>query len=453
MSLYYNNFRYLDKNSLDQGLIVASFEPDDGFTDSFLSMELIQEDYYDGTKKFDYGARYDTTAVINITVIKSNGKDFSLSETRSMSKWLTGSRVNSWLDVGPTRFEHGKDDDENIKYAFLGRVTNLQPRKIDGRTVAFKIEFTSVSPWAFSTPQKCQFFVRQLIDIDDKGIVFINEDGCKFDIDDDGTLYINSDTDMHLMISNDEYSTGVVYMENADTDTIYNESDDLYSYIYLDIDYINQNNNSNITIKNETLDEESVVKNIKANEHITISAKQFITSSIKNKLFGEDFNFVWPRLQPGENHFVISGSGNGTAEFTYRYPMKVGDCAMDISVYGGNDGCGEMASYETVKWENIIGVPTTIKGYGITDVYTMDEIDDKLQKIDIDLDVEWNDISNKPTTVGGYGITDAYTMSDVYTKTEVNDMIDDIEVSGGTCTGDVNIDEDELNNMLADILG
>ena len=68
MSLYYNNFKYLDKNSADQGLLVTSFEPDDGFTDSFLSMEPIQEDYYDGTKKFDYGARYNEIAKINITV-------------------------------------------------------------------------------------------------------------------------------------------------------------------------------------------------------------------------------------------------------------------------------------------------------------------------------------------------------------------------------------------------
>lgn len=449
MSLYYNNFRYLDKNSLDQGLIVSSFEPDDGFTDSFLSMELIQEDYYDGTKKFDYGARYDTTAVINITVVKSNGADFSLSETRSMSKWLTGSKVNSWLDVGPTKFEDGKDDDENIKYAFLGRVTNLQPRKMDGRTVAFKIEFTSVSPWAFSTPKSFYCIIGQQIDLDNAGILSSGTNNeSKFWLDNEGYVHpIEDDHSSYFNISDD----GIIYIESEYSETVDNQSDDLYTYIYLDVKYENQSG-SWVKIKNATIDEITEIKNVVDNEIIQISARQFIISNTANKLFGDNFNFVWPKLQPGENEFTISGDGTGSLEFTYRYPMKVGDCAMDISVYGGgNSNCGEMASYETVKWENIIGTPTSLKGYGITDAYTMDEIDDKLQKID--MDVEWDDISNKPTTVGGYGITDAYTMKDVYTKVEVDDMIDDIEISGGVCTGDVRIDEEDLNNMLADILG
>jgi hypothetical protein len=446
LSLYYNNFKYLDKNSIDQGLIVASFEPDDGFTDSFLSMEPIQEDYYDGTKVFDYGARYNTTAVINITVIKANGSDFSLADTRSLSRWLTGSRINSWLDVGPS-----KDD---IKYSFLGRVTDLQPRKMDGRTTGFQIVFTSVSPWAFSAPQSFDCTIGQLIDIEDDGVVIKSgEDASAFGID-NGVLCVSNDVGNYFNITED----GVAYIDNMYRTTIDNKSDDLYTYIYLDIDYQNKNG-TYVSIKNMTLQEDATIKNVNPSEEITISAKQFIISNIPNKLFGDDFNFVWPRLQPGQNDFVIDGDGNGSAKFTYRYPMKVGDCAMDISVYGGNNDCGEMASYETVKWENIIGAPTSIKGYGITDVYTVDEvdnklqaIDDKLQDIDINVDIEWNDISNKPTTIGGYGITDAYTVNDVYSKTEVDDKLDDIEVSGGG-TGSVSINEEELNNMLEDILG
>lgn len=444
MSLYYNNFKYLDKNSVDQGLIVASFDPDNGFTDSFLSMEPIQEDYYDGTKKFDYGARYNETAKVNITVIKSNGTDFSLADVRSLSRWLTGSRINSWLDVGPS-----KDD---IKYSFLGRVTNLQPRKMDGRTTGFKIEFTSVSPWAFSAPQSFDCVIGQLIDVTEDGQVFISrDDESVFKIDDDGVVYLDSGSGKKLNIADD----GTVYIENMYRETIDNESDDLYTYIYLDIDYKNENG-TYISVRNETLGEESIINNVSPNESITISAKQFIISDIPNKLFGDDFNFVWPRLLPGINDFIIDGNGNGTAQFTYRYPMKVGDCAMDISVYGGGidcGGCEQMPSYETVKWENIVGAPTTISGYGITDAYTMDEIDNKLQEIDVDVDIDWNDINNKPTTIGGYGITDAYTTNDVYTKTEVDDKIDDIEISGGGGPGSVNINEEELNSMLEDILG
>ena len=333
MSLYYNNFKYLDKNSIEQGLIVASFDPDDGFTDSFLSMEPVQEDYYDGTKKFDYGAKYNSTAVINITVIKNDESDFSLSDVRSLSKWLTGSRINSWLDVGPS-----KDD---IKYSFLGRVTNLQPRKMDGRTIGFLIEFTSVSPWAFSAPQVFDCSIHQLVNITDDGIVIKSgQDDSVFGIDKDGVLSTSKDEGSYFNI----YDNGTVYMDNQYRTNINNESDDLYTYIYLDIDYQNQNG-TYISIKNETLNEESIITNVSQNESISISAKQFIISSIPNKLFGDDFNFVWPRLQPGYNDFIIDGDGRGTAQFTYRYPMKVCDCAMDISSYCDDTVCSEMVQY------------------------------------------------------------------------------------------------------------
>ena len=439
MSLYYNNFKYLDKNSIDQGLMVVAFEPDDGFTDSFLSVEPVQENYYDGTKKFDYGAKYNASAIVNITVAKNNGSDFSLADVRTLSKWLTGTRANSWLDVGPAQ--------DDIRYSFLGRVTNLQPRKMDGRTIGFLIEFTSVSPWAFSAPQVFDCAIWQLIDIDNNGaLIKSGNDEVLFSVDEDGVLSPSKDPGSYFNV----YDNGTVYIDNIYRSNINNESDDLYTYIYLDIDYKNENG-TNVSIKNVTLGEETLIQNMNRNESIIISAKQFIISDAPNhKLFGDDFNFVWPRLKPGNNNFVIDGDGRGSAQFTYRYPMKVGDCAMDISVYGGNSDCGEMATYETVKWENIIGAPTSIEGYGITDAYTMNEIDTKLQEIDVD--VKWNDISDKPTTIGGYGITDAYTTNDVYTKLEVDDIIDDIEITGGV-GGSVSINESKLNEMLADILG
>lgn len=403
MSLYYNNFKYLNKNSLEEGLIVAAFEPDDGFMDSFLSMEPIQEDYYDGTKKFDYGAKYNSSYVVNISIVKRNGSDFSLSDVRYISKWLTGSRVNSWLDVGPSV--------DNIKYSFLGRVTNLQPRKMDGRTVGFLIEFSSIAPWAFSSPQSFDCSIGQLLDITSTGEVFISkEDTSIFEIEDNGTIYVEGNLGKKLNISD----SGVVYMDNSFRTTINNQSDDLYTYIYLDIDYQNENG-TYISIQNATLGEESLIKNVSPNESINISAKQFIVSNIPNKLFGDDFNFVWPRLQPGFNDFIIDGNGNGSAQFTYRYPMKVGDCAMDTNTYGDDitcDNCGGSTSDGIVRWQDIIGTPTTLEGYGITNAY--------------------ND-------------------SEVYNKIEIDDKFENIEV-GGECNC-TSIDENELNTMLKDVLG
>lgn len=437
MASYHTSFKYNDKNSAkDYGLLIASFEPDTSFVDSFLSMENISDEYFDGTKRFDYGSKYSTQAEIQITVIKRDGTDMTVNEFRACATWLTGARVNSWLDmyVGDT-----------IVYSFLGKFTNMEQYKLDARTIGFRLTFSSVSPWAYSQPQYFDCSIYQELYIDENGVL---NQGERYMNTFDGVLCSGTDEGSYFNITDD----GVVYLDTAYKSTINNKSDDLYTYIYLDIDYINESGTS-LSIKNETLGEESVVTNMVANEEVSISAKQFIISSIQNKIFGDSFNFVWPRLQPGENEFVVSGNGRGVAHFTYRYPMKVGDFAMDVSIYGGGINCcdyGDIPSYNTVKWEDIIGAPNTLDGYGITDAYTAGEVDYKLEN----MDVEWTDVVNTPTTVEGYGIANAYTTNDVYTKAEVDDKIDDIEISGGgTVGGNVKIDEDELNSMLNDILG
>lgn len=363
---------------MDRGLIVASFEPDNGFVDSFLSMKPVQDDYYDGTKKFDYGAIYNDVAKIEITVIKSNGMDFSLSETRSLSKWLTGSRINSWLDVGPSR--------DDIRYSFLGRVTNLMPRKLDGRTTGFLIEFTSISPWAYSEEEKLDRSIEQKISIDSNGMLYANE----LSVDDRGILYNGVVPGQGACFLLDDYD--IVYVENKIIAHINNETDDLYSYIYLDIEFDNETCEY-ITIRNEDLNETTRIENLRPGDVVYITGKQFIAAYSKdqltgklinqNRIFGDDFNFVWPRLRPGENNFIIEGNGNGKVKFAYRYPMKVGDCAMDISVYGGGicGGYNEQPTYETIRWENIIGTPNTISGYGIVDAYTKAETNRKIAEL------------------------------------------------------------------------
>jgi hypothetical protein len=401
MSSYHSSFSYNGENSAkDRNLIIASFEPDNGFKETFLSVDVIQEDYYDGTKKYTYGSKYNTTSTISITVIKGNGGDFSLNEVRSHLKWLTGARVDSWLDMY---------SGDKFQYSFLGRVTDVQQQKLDARTIGLMITFTSISPWAYSAPQSFNCNIWQSIDITSDGAIHKDEqDSDGFGLDNNGVLTVSAlDNDAYFNITED----GTVYMDTAYRSIINNQSDDLYTYIYLDIDYQNDNG-TYISIKNNSLQEESLISNVSANESIQISAKQFILSSIPNKSFGDDFNFVWPRLQPGANDFVIEGDGGGTAKFTYRYPMKVGDCTMDVSTYGADAICGdcsEIPSYDTIRWEDITGTPNTIGGYGITDAYTDKEIDDKLKNIDIS---------------GG----------------------------GGSGSGSATIDEEELNNMLEDIL-
>lgn len=442
MASYHTSFSYNGVNSLkDKCLIIESFDPDNGFTDSFLSMDNISDDYFDGTKRFDYGSKYNTQANIQITLIKRDGTDINVNEFRSYAKWLTGARVNSWLDmyVGDT-----------IVYSFLGKFVNLEHYKMDARTIGIRLTFSSVSPWAYSTEQHFDYSIQQVLFVEDDGALNKKtDDSLLLSVDKDGILYNDSTYQNDYF---DMLDSGVVYIDDTIIIQTDNKTDDLYTYINLDVNYINKNGGY-VSIKNITTGEETIISGMSVNEKILLSAKQFIISDIQGKIFGNDFNFVWPRLVPGVNEFLIDASGEGNISFSYRYPMKIGDCAMDVSVYGGGIDCCDgdnIASYDTVRWEDIVGAPTTIGGYGITDVYTTSEVDDKIANID----VEWNDVSNTPTTIEGYGITDAYTTSDVYTKIEVDDKINDIEISGGGSSGgSINIDEEELNSMLDDILG
>lgn len=372
MASYHSSFTYNGLNSAkDMGLIITAFasDTDNGLTDTFLSMDISSDDYYDGTKRYTYNSRYNTQATVTITVVKNNGKDFSLQQVRSCLKWLTGAKTDSWLDMY---------NGDEIKYSFLGRITNVQNYKLDARIVGLTITFTSVSPWAYSAPQVFDCSIYQLIDITEEGVLLKGgDDAVPLGTDSEGVLSVSYlDNNNYFNITDD----GVVYIDNSYRTVIDNRSDDLYTYIYLDIDYINESS-SFVSIRNITLGEETKVTSIRTNESISISAKQFIISDVPNKIFGDTFNFVWPRLQPGPNDFIVEGDGRGSAKFTYRYPMKVGDCAMDITIEGGMDcsGCDEIFPYDTVPWEKITGTPTSIGGYGINNAYTKVEVDQKIE--------------------------------------------------------------------------
>ena len=97
---------------------------------------------------------------------------------------------------------------------------------------------------------------------------------------------------------------------------------------------------------NKCLEYLEVLKKIDYKYNYGSVFKKIYTSNLEviNKVFGDNFNFVWPRLVPGINRFTIEGnvkgSEDGTMQFTYRYPMKIGDCAMDTDVRGGSVYCG-----------------------------------------------------------------------------------------------------------------
>ena len=323
MSSYHSNFTYLNKNSKnDCGWIIAHFDPDDGETDSYLSQEQIYTDSYYGARRILYGTKWNTTAIIKITVIKEDDTSFSMAECRNAYRWLTGNPNASWLDlyVG-----------NELQYSFLCTVQDVKPQKIDARTVGMNIYFESVSPYAYSPKMLVSCSIDQGANISSDGVLSINDDYGLLSVDENGVLYNSSATDGKLYITSD----GIVDLNGAMSVTIDNESDDLYSYVYLDTTFTNINSDS-IRIKNTTLNEETVITNIAASEIINLTSGQFILSSVPNKLFGNTFNFVWPRLAPGINNFTIDCSGVGQIDFTYRYPIKIGDCAIDTDALEDN---------------------------------------------------------------------------------------------------------------------
>lgn len=422
MASYYPSFTYMGINSLkDKHLRVVAFDADSGEHDTFLGMDPIYTEKYDGTRRIDYGAKFNSVAVIKISVIKLNKTDFTVAEVRDFLKWTTGVRQTSYLDLM---------SGDMVRFSFLGRVTNAYQQKIDSRTIGLTIEFTSISPWAYSPIQYIGYPSFQVLSVDDDGTQYNSIDKNNLVVDDNGILYDSVDVNRLKVDSQGVlYNNGmaraigdeVIYINTSPTIQIHNGTDDLYTPVYLNTIFTNDTS-TKLSIKNMTLGEETIITNISKNEEITLNENQFILSDKgDSKIFGNTFNFVWPRLGPGTNTFKITGDGNGSIKFSYRYPIKIGDCAIDMSDL--IDMCGDYSVADVSSGDDMFDT----QGYsGSTTVPT---------------EVSWSNITNTPTTLEGYGITNAYTM------TQVDEKISDINVSD-----DISINEEALNSMLNGVL-
>lgn len=371
MSSYHSNFSYLNKNSKDDfGWLIVHFEADQGEMDSGLSQEQVYADMYNGKRRLLYGTKYNSTASIKITVIKQNQSDFSVAECRDAYRWLTGNPMASWLQLYAG---------DKLQYEFLCTVQDVKPQKLDARTVGLNIYFESTSPWAYSPPQTIQCSFGQGLSVIDDGVLTKGDDTL-LNITSQGVLYNGIEGGAGLFQIE---SDGTIYVDNSIRLQIDNKSDDLYTYITLNTTFINHDSDY-LSIENITLNETTLITNMNINETIKFDSEQFIISDIPNKIFSNNFNFVWPRLAPGINEFVISGTGSGRIEFTYRYPIKIGDCAIDV--YIPNDdacGCPDNTEYGTISWNDIVETPDTLAGYGIKDAYTTIQVDNKIENIEI----------------------------------------------------------------------
>ena len=371
MSSYHTSFSYLNKNSYDNfNLQIVHFESgDSGETESYLSQDAIYQDSVRGTRRTMYGSKYNSVVLLNITVMYPSGDEFSITQTREINKWLTGATQYSWMDLYVG---------DEVKYRMHCFVQDIKPYKLDSRIVGFVITVESSSPWCYSTLQT----VSQTI-------------------------------------------TG------SETIKIDNKSDDVHTLTEVRTTFKNTTGKT-LVISNSTTGETTKISNLAANEVVTLSENMFITSDKSSRVFGNDFNYVWPKLKSGVNDLTVNGTG--TITFEYIYPMKVVDCIGDLN--GSTDPvCDENGNIilDTLSWNRISDKPSTLGGYGITNAYTKAEVDKKISNIQIDAYTKEEMDS----------ILENFVSDDVYTKAEVDALIAFVQIS---------IDETELNAMLDEVL-
>ena len=272
MSSYHTSFKYKGYSSEEKGLIIAAFDADMGETSAFLDMESQYADNVLTGVRHDYGAKYSEVAQIRITLLNFNGTDFSVNKFRDVARWLSGAKTSSWLDLY---------ENDALAYSFLCKCINVQQYKMDSRTIGIIATFESVSPWAYSEVQT----ITKEID-------------------------------------------NVTMLENGDPIDILNMSDEGYAYVYPTITFVGASD-SQFELFNTATGDKTVVKNVLKDEVITMNNNQIIYSSDSTRVFSDnDFNFVWQKLVHGTNE--LKALGQGTLTITYRYPIKIGDCVVNV---------------------------------------------------------------------------------------------------------------------------
>jgi hypothetical protein len=279
MSVYHPIIRFKEKTNYDHELSVSHFDADSGEVDSYLTMEPIYTDTFDGELRNDFGAKYTDVARPVVTFVESDGSNITPYKVRSVLRWLTGSKDVSFMDIC--------DDDGVSVCSYIGRFTDVKLQKIDARVVGIVAYFTSISPFAYSGIKEVKFTVT--------------EEGTSFAIDND-------------------------------TDDIYNP---LYPSIVFENKQVTDIENPDkimLSLKNKTMQNTTTFKNLSTNEVVTIDSNFVVYSDNTARIFNDDFNFEFPILAPGTNDFEAIGEGELLIRF--RYPMKLADGllnAYDIS--------------------------------------------------------------------------------------------------------------------------
>lgn len=287
MSSYAYTIEYLGEYNQNYDCITAiSFDGSFNQESSFLSNEPVYSERYDGTR-IDYGTRYSEVAEIIINLVKKDYSNFTNAEKRSILRWLTARKQNSWLKL------YDEEGEEICEY--YGRFTIVEEQVADSRVIGFTCTFTSTHPYSFSPLRNVQQ-------------TFINEE----------TIVVENDSDVV-----DDFVRP--YITIKPTGSV-----------------------SQLTITNLTTNRQSIIEGIKESETITIDNENKLVftdyaGDTTLRVLGKDFYFrgyadyinkesyteypVWIELAPGDNKLVFNSNKEGgeiTYQIRYRYPIKIG---------------------------------------------------------------------------------------------------------------------------------
>jgi len=251
----------------DYGMVLASFEYT-GVSDDNLGMtrSTIEEYLGDSPIPVYLGDKYTDKLRPQITFVKDpkmysgNAMYLSEKECRNVFRTMTGIHGYQWLKVI-------NDDDEDDIW-FRAKINDVNVKRVNGKVA---------------------------------GIILMME--C------DSCFGWSSETNIELSFT-------------ANTPIrIHSNTDDLHNYI-CPVVTIKARTSGNLIITNITDNWITEIKNVRANEVITIDSKnEIISSSISHDLLLNDFNLNWMRLLPDENEIKINQ--NAYVTFTYRVPRKV----------------------------------------------------------------------------------------------------------------------------------
>ena len=120
-----------------------SFDGDDGATSSFLSLEGVYTEHYDGHHTI-HRAKYNEVFTPRFTLIKKDESDFDATENRKILSWLTSSEKPGWLEVY-------NDDSNVLEWRVFGCITSVEQYKLgNGRVVGYEFEIEGSHPYAHS---------------------------------------------------------------------------------------------------------------------------------------------------------------------------------------------------------------------------------------------------------------------------------------------------------------